>query len=181
MNIRNYNSFLDWCLLIMIEFVLLGALSSFARARGTDGTAYMYLNFEHHWCAVRSVENFKNLVNSDDASQLDADQAQVWFSGDRPVRISEFRMDADGEWSTTAIYSLNSVMNVTSSYLIIRSGDPPKDRLSRFTVRRGAYEPKPGPILSANVFRQAISLSSFPFAPLVKRARNIDPKAKLCV
>lgn len=169
-----------WLSSALVGIFKCGAVLSVPPVEPIDGTVYVYLNFKQRWCAVRSVGTFKKLVNSDDASELEADQGQVWFAGDRPARVSEFRMDADGEWSTTATYYLDNTMNVTSVDLIGRSGEPARDKLWHFAVGKRGYEPNPGSGLTAAVFRQAKTFSSFPFASLARRARNLDTKGKLC-
>lgn len=141
---------------------------------------HFYLNGQKRWCAVRNSEVLEKLLASGEMFPLgDNDQARVWISGGRPSRIEEFRSDEDLEWSATANYRLDAAGAVTNVTLVTRR-DELGTRSYRFMVKRGVYRPKPGAGLSPAIFRQAASLSDFPFRSLIRRAGTIGPKAKIC-
>ena len=145
-----------------------------------ESTLYVYLNQAGGWCALRSRTAFMDEVRSDKASQLEADQAQVWLKGTDIEKITEFRMDADGEWSTTSTYKLDEKRTVVSVNVIARSGEPATDKAFRFTVSKGIYSPNTDPALSSETFRKAISASSFPYWDLVEKLAKNKTAPRLC-
>jgi hypothetical protein len=146
-----------------------------------DRSFYIYLNNEGGWCALSSRAQFMSEVRSSAASQLEADQAQVWLAGKIPVRVAEFRMDSEGEWSTTSTYELNRRGVVTAVDVIVRSGDPPTDKNHHFDVADGAYTPETPSSFSPKTFRKAVSIAAFPFALLVNRFAGDGQVEKVCV
>ncbi|GEM_PF-2535731 len=146
-----------------------------------ESTLYVYLNHVGGWCALRSRSTFMAEVRSDKASQLEADQAQVWLRGMVVYKITEFRMDADGEWSTTSTYKLDENGTVVSANVVARSGEPASDKTFRFIVSKGVYSPNPPPFLSSETFRKAISASSFPYWDLVEKLANSKTAPKMCI
>ncbi len=145
-----------------------------------ESTLYVYLNQAGGWCALRSRTTFMAEVRSDKASQLEADQAQVWLNGTILDRITEFRMDSDGEWSTTSTYKLDESRNVVSVNVVARSGEPATDKTFNFTVTKGVYSPKTPSFLSPEVFRKPASASSFPYWDLIEKLDSNKTAKKLC-
>jgi len=148
--------------------------------RVPESTLYVYLNQNNGWCALRSRTTFMAEVNSDKASQFEADQAQIWFRGTTIKRLTEFRMDAEGEWSTTSTYNLDESGNVISVNVVARSGETATDKTFNFIVTKGIYSPKIPSALSPETFRKAISYSSFPFLDLSKKLAGDKTAKKLC-
>jgi len=145
-----------------------------------ESALYVYLNQAGGWCALRSRTTFMAEVRSDKASQLDADQAQVWLKGTILDRVTEFRMDADGEWSTTSTYKLDENRNVVSANVVARSGEPATDKTFNFTVTKGVYSPNTPSFLSPETFRKVVSASSFPYWDLVEKLASNKTAQKLC-
>lgn len=145
-----------------------------------EASMHLYLNGQRHWCAVRKPKILEKLLASGETLPLgNNDQARIWMSGRGVGRIEEFRSDEDLEWSTTANYRLDASGAVTAVTLVTRR-EGLGARSHRFMVKSGAYRPKPGAGLSPAIFRQATSLADFPFQSLIRRARRIGPKAKIC-
>jgi len=119
-------------------------------------------------------------VKSDKASQLEADQAQVWLKGTILDRITEFRMDADGEWSTTSTYKLDESGHVVSANVVARSGEPATDKSFNFAVTKGVYSPNTPSFLSPEAFRKPVSASSFPYRDLIEKLASNKTAKKLC-
>lgn len=175
-----------FCLLLFVGMIS-GALSASDSGghRNTsthvpESTLYVYLNQAGGWCALRSRTTFMAEVRSDKASQLEADQAQVWLKGTIVDRIAEFRMDADGEWSTTSTYKLDESGNVVSADVVARSGEPATDKTFNFTVAKGVYNPNTPSFLSPETFRKAVSASSFPYRDLIEKLVSNKTAEKLC-
>ena len=175
-----------FCMLVFVG-VISGALSASDSGghRNTsthvpESTLYVYLNRAGGWCALRSRTTFMAEVRSDKASQLEADQVQVWLKGMIVDRIAEFRMDADGEWSTTSTYKLDESSTVVSVNVVARSGEPATDKTLNFTVTEGVYSPNTPSFLSPETFRKAISASSFPYWDLVEKLSSNKTTQKLC-
>lgn len=146
----------------------------------SESTLYTYLNDAGGWCALKDRTAFMAEVRSDKASQLDADQAQVWFKAGRLYKVTEFRMDADGEWSTTSTYKTDMGGNITSASVIVRSGEPATDKTFRFIVANGVYSPRTPRSFSPKTFRKATSAASFPYLGLVVKLGASKATEKLC-
>jgi hypothetical protein len=175
-----------FCLLLFVEMINGSLSASDSGGRRTtsthvpESTSYVYLNQAGGWCALRSRTIFMAEVKSDKASQLEADQAQVWLKGTILNRITEFRMDADGEWSTTSTYKLDESGNVVSVSVVARSGEPATDKTFNFTVTKGVYSPNTPSLFSPEAFRKSISASSFPFRDLIEKLASDKTAQRLC-
>jgi len=145
-----------------------------------ESTVYVYLNRAGGWCAVRNRTTFMAEVKSDKASPLEADQAQVWLKGMIVVRVTEFRMDADSEWSTTSTYKLDESGNVVSANVVARSGKPATGKTLNFNVANGIYSPDTPSFLSPETFRKPVSASSFPYSDLIEKLASNKTAKKLC-
>jgi hypothetical protein len=175
-----------FCLLLFVRMIS-GALSASDSGGRPDtskdvpeSTLYAYLNQAGGWCALRSRTTFMAEVRSDKASQLEADQAQIWLKGTIVDKITEFRMDADGEWSTTSTYRVDESGNVVSVNVVARSGEPATNKTFNFTVAKGVYSPNTPSSLSPETFRKAVSASSFPYWDLVEKLASNKAAEKLC-
>jgi hypothetical protein len=155
------------------------AAPSDARPASTNMRSfYIYRTNGRKWCALRSHRAFNEAIG--EASQFEDDEIQIWISGGRPVRLTEFRMDADAEWSITSTYNFDSAGHVSTVRVVLRSGDPLTDRVFKFNVAKGAYRPAVPRVLSPEIFRKAGELASFPFSHLIRRLAGGQMIDKLC-
>ena len=134
-----------------------------------ESSFFVYLNDRGGWCALRNRAAFVAEVNSDKAAAFESDQGQVWIAKNKPTHIEEFRMDAEGEWSLLATYTLDDKGYVAAARVVERSGEPPEDKAYNFEVVNGTYLPNVPKALSANMFRAATKLHVFPFSHLIDR------------
>jgi len=164
--------------LILISGGIGFSISPATAASASRRSFYIYRTDAQKWCALKSYKAFVDEVGR--TSQFEDNEFQIWLSGRLPVRLTEFRTDAEAEWFITSTYKLDAAGQVTAVRVAVRSGEPLTDKILNFSVANGAYKPAVPTSLSSEFFRKAGNVTSFPFARLIRRLGDGKGIDKLC-